>query len=96
VERNPERQVPRPRRGFDAVEAAVAERDLRERLDEPDASFAAPGRYDLRAAGTLAGERARRAAASDVYTSDEALADVAGQGGLEVPDDTDDDEYEHA
>lgn len=86
-----ERQTPRSRRGYDAVEAAVSERELRDRIDEPDPSFREPGAYDLGVAGDLAGERARRAAASDVYTADEALDDVAGQVGLEVVDDEDDD-----
>lgn len=86
-----ERRTPRPRRGFDAVEAAVSERELRERLDEPDPSYAESGRYDPTVAGRLAGERARRAADADVYTSDEALEDVAGQVGLDLPEVLDDD-----
>ena len=86
-----ERKTPRPRRGYDAVEAVVDERDLRERMDEPDGSYTRPGDYELDAAARLTGDQARRAAATDVYTSDEALDDVARRVGMEFPDVGDDD-----
>jgi hypothetical protein len=76
--------TPRTRRGEQALEAALEEREIRARTDEPDPSVARPADYDLR---DLVDDRARRAAAADVYTPEEALDDLAGGVGHELPDD---------
>lgn len=78
--------TPRTRRGAAAVEAAIEEFELRTRLDEPDASVARSGDYDLGWAYDRI-DAARRAADADVITSDEALAWLAAEVGRELPDD---------
>lgn len=79
------------RRGADAVEAAIEEHELRTRIDEPDASGAASGDYDLSWAWSRI-EAARRATAADVVSADEALGWLAAQVGRELPADDLDDE----
>ncbi|MFO7960339.1 MAG: hypothetical protein R6U94_05290 [Nitriliruptoraceae bacterium] len=66
------RETPRPRRGPDAVMAAVEEFEVRQRLDEPDGSYRATGELDLTWARDRI-ETARRAAEADVVTPEEAL-----------------------
>ena len=88
-----EQTTPRTRRGPEAVEVAIEEFELRERLDEPDASVSVAGDYDLGWAHQRI-EAARRAAAADVITADEALEWLAEAVGRELPTDDLDDEYE--
>ena len=92
-----ERHVsPRTRRGVEAVEAALDELDIRQRIDEPDPSAARPGDYDLAGIDERVGsEHPRFAAATDVYTADEALGELAEAVGRELPDDDADDGYDH-
>jgi hypothetical protein len=78
-------EVPRTRRGAEAVEAALDELDIRERIDEPDGSMAAEGEHDLAWVRTHVGDDARLAAETDVYTPDEAMERVAGTVGREYP-----------
>ncbi len=78
-------------RGPKAVEAAIEEFELRERIDEPDASAARPGDYDLGWAHERI-EAARRAADADVVTAEEALDWLAAAVGRELPDVSLDDE----
>lgn len=85
--------TPRTRRGSAAVEAAIEEFELRARLDEPDASVAKQGDYDLGWAHSRI-EAARRAAAADVVTADEALEWLANEVGRELPTDVFDDDYD--
>lgn len=89
-----ERRTPRTRRGAEAVEAALEELEIRQRVDEMDPSADAPGDYDL----TWARERVddiARAAATDLTTPGEAMEDVARAVGRELPaDETIDEEYE--
>lgn len=83
--------APRTRRGGEAVQAAIEELELRERLDEPDAAAARPGSYDLAwAKGRI--DAARRAADADVVTADEALEWLAAEVGRELPVAHDDEE----
>jgi hypothetical protein len=85
------RQTPRPRRGPDAVMAAVEAFEVSQRVDEPDGSFRSSGDLDL----TWARERidtARRAAAADVVTPEEALEWLAATVTDERTDDLDVDE----
>lgn len=86
--------TPRTRRGIEAVEAALDERDVRERIDETDGSVDRPGNYRLDEVDEL-GRDGRMAAGTDVYTSDEALDDAAGAIGREVSDDASEDDYDH-
>jgi hypothetical protein len=88
-----ERSVPRTRRGAAAVEAAIEEFELRERLDEQGPEAADPGDYDLSwARGRI--DTARRAADADVVTADEALAWLAEEVGRELPTSAlDEDDY---
>jgi hypothetical protein len=79
----------RTRHGEEALDAALDERDIRERTDEPDASQAQPGDYDL---SEVVDDRLRVAAGTDVYTPDEALDDIASGLGRELPTDASDDE----
>lgn len=67
-----ERRAPRPRRGHDAVMAAVEAFELSQRLDEPDGSYRSAGDLDLTWARSRI-ETARQAAAADVVTAEEAL-----------------------
>jgi hypothetical protein len=84
----------RIRRGPAAVEAAIEEFELRERLDEPDASGARPGTYDLRWAHERI-DAARRAADADVITAEEALEWLASAIGRELPSTyADEDDYD--
>ena len=86
--------TPRTRKGVDAAQAALDELEIRERIDEPDPSAARPGDYDLAGADERVGRQPRVAAASDIYTPDEALDDLATALGREVPA-TGDDDYDH-
>lgn len=86
-------RTPRTRRGAAAIEAAIEEFELRDRLDEPDGSVAAPGDYDLSWARDRV-EAARRAAAADVVTADEALDWLANEIGRELPGFEPDDDYD--
>lgn len=87
------RAAPSKRRGAAAVEAAIEEFELRERLDEPDGSIAASGDYDLAwAHGRI--DAARRAAEADVITAEEALEWLAEAVGRELPTEDLDEEYE--
>ncbi len=83
----------RTRRGVAAIEAAIEEFELRERIDEPDGSAAAVGDYDLGWARDRV-DAARRAAAADVVTADEALDWLANEIGRELPTDDLDDDYD--
>jgi hypothetical protein len=83
--------TPPTRRGADAVEAAIEEFELRERIDEPDASGARSGAYDLSWARSRV-EAARRAAEADVVSADEALEWIAAEIGRELPTDEPDDD----
>lgn len=88
----PEPTTRRTRRGSAAVEAAIEEFELRQRLDETDASLARPSDVDLAwARGRI--DAARRAAEADVVSADEALDWLAGEVGLELPSDAADDDY---
>jgi hypothetical protein len=90
-----ERTTPRTRRGVAAVEAAIEEFELRERLDEQDAAVTAAGDYDLEwARGRI--EAARRAADADVVTAEEALDWLAQSVGREPLDVAVDDDYDRA
>lgn len=85
--------TPRRRReGLDAIEAALDEQDIRDRIDEPDESVRRPGDYRLDGVDRVAGPT-RHAAEADVYTPDEALLDLAGGVGREVVDDDLEDDY---
>lgn len=66
------RQTPRPRRGPDAVMAAVEAFEVSRRLDEPDGSYRSTGDLDLSWARDRI-DTARQAAAADVVTPEEAL-----------------------
>lgn len=78
-------------RGAQAVEAAIEEFEVRERIDEPDVSAQRPGDYDLGWAHDRI-EAARRAADADVVTAEEALDWLAAAVGRELPDTFLDDE----
>ena len=82
------RQTPRPRRGPDAVMTAVEEYEVRQRLDEPDGSYGSTGDLDLTWARDRI-ETARRAAAADVVTAEEALEWLAGTVADERTDELD-------
>jgi hypothetical protein len=83
------RHTPRPRRGAEAVMAAVEAFELRERLDEPDGSYRPAGDLDLSWARNRI-ETARRAAAADVVTAEEALewlaVTMADERDVEIDD----------
>jgi len=85
------RQTPQPRRGADAVMAAVEEYEVRRRLDEPDGSYRSTGDLDLTWARDRI-ETARRAAAADVVTPEEALQWLAATVTDERTDELDVDE----
>jgi hypothetical protein len=85
--------TPRTRRGPAAVEAAIEEFELRERIDETDASGAGPGHYDLRWVHDRI-DAARRAADADVITAEEALEWLAAAIGRELSTAPDDDDYD--
>jgi hypothetical protein len=85
------RQTPRPRRGPDAVMAAVEAFEVSQRLDEPDGSFRAIGDLDLTWARDRI-ETARQAAAADVVTPEEALEWLAATVTDERTDGLEDDE----
>jgi hypothetical protein len=78
-------EVPRTRHGAEAVEAALDELEIRERIDEPDESMANAGEHDLAWVRAHVGDDARVAAETDVYTPDEAMERVAGAVGREYP-----------
>lgn len=86
-----DRTPPRPRRGAAAVEAAIEEFELRARLDETDPGLATGGQHDLGWARDRI-DAARRAAAADVVSADEALDWLADAVGRELPDELTDDE----
>jgi hypothetical protein len=88
-----ERATPRTRRGADAVQAAIEEFELRQRLDESGPEQAAPGDYDLAWAHTRI-DTARRAAEADVITADEALEWLAEAIGRELPGEEFDEDYD--
>ncbi len=83
------RQTPRPRRGAEAVMAAIEAFELRQRLDEPDGSYHPTGDLDLSWARDRI-DTARRAAAADVVTAEEALewlwATTADERTVELDD----------
>jgi hypothetical protein len=85
-------EVPRTRHGAEAVEAAIDELDIRERIDEPDASMSATGGQDLAWVREQVGEDTRVAAETDVYTPDEAMERIASTVGREYPPDEPDEE----
>ena len=87
------RHTPRPRRGAEAVMAAVEAFELRQRLDEPDGSYRADGDLDLSWARNRV-ETARRAAAADVVTAEEALEWLASTMADDRDVDIDDEEWE--
>jgi DNA relaxase NicK len=78
-------QLPRTRHGTEAVEAALDELDIRERIDEPDASMASAGEHDLRWARDRVGDDARFAAEADGSTPDEVMERIASAIGREYP-----------
>lgn len=83
------RQPRRTRRGAEAVDAAVEAFEIAQRIDEPDRSYAHEGDLDLTwMKGRI--ETARRAAAADVVSSDEALQWLADTVGREVDLELDD------
>jgi len=84
------RHTPRPRRGAEAVMAAVEAFELSQRLDEPDGSYRAEGDLDLSWARSRI-DTARRAAAADVVTAEEALEWLAVTMADELDVDVDDD-----
>lgn len=86
-----ERTPPRPRRGAAAVEAAIEEFELRARLDETDPGLATSGQHDLGWARERIGA-ARRAAAADVVSAEEALDWLAEAVGRELPTEPDDED----
>lgn len=88
-----ERATPRTRRGADAVQAAIEEFELRQRLDEAGPEVTVPGDYDLAWAHDRI-DTARRAAAADVVTADEALEWLAEAIGRELPGDEYDEDYD--
>ncbi len=82
------RQPRRTRRGAEAVDAAVEAFEIAQRIDEPDGSYAREGDVDLTwMHGGI--DMARRAAAADVVSSDEALQGLAGTVGRELDLETD-------
>ena len=87
------RHTPRPRRGAEAVMAAVEAFELSQRLDEPDGSYRPAGDLDLSWARNRI-ETARRAAAADVVTAEEALEWLAATMADELDVDVDDDRWE--
>ena len=87
------RHTPRPRRGAEAVMAAVEAFELSQRLDEPDGSYRTAGDLDLSWARNRI-ETARRAAAADVVTAEEALEWLAATMADELDVDVDDDRWE--
>jgi hypothetical protein len=80
---------PTIRRDAAAVEALIEEFEVRSRIDEPDASLATSGAYDLSWVRDRI-DAARRAAEADVITADEALEWIAAEVGRELPDDSPD------
>ena len=87
------RHTPRPRRGAEAVMAAVEAFELRQRVDEPDGSYGPEGDLDLSWARNRI-ETARQAAAADVVTAEEALEWLAVTMADERDGEVGDDEWE--
>lgn len=73
-----------PRKGPEAVDAAIEEYDLRSRIDEPDGSVDRGGDLDLRWAHARI-DAAQRAAAADVVSYEEAMEWLASTVGRELP-----------
>jgi hypothetical protein len=85
-------EVPRTRRGAEAVEAAIDELEIRDRIDEPDGSMSPAREHQLGWVRDHVGEDTRRAAETDVYTPDEAMERVASTVGREYPPEEPDEE----
>ena len=90
-----ERPTPRPRRGPEAVMAAVEAFELSQRVDQPDGSYRAAGDLDLTWARSRI-ETARQAAAADIVTAEEALEWLTVTVADERDDEVDPDEREPA